>query len=189
MDTRYPSLIGSYRHTFTSGAVTTIAAGTATAGHILALRSGTAGKAALVKSIEVEFLLTTAFGAAQRVGFDAFIARGYTVAHTGATALTITGGGANAGSAAPFITGRVASTAALTAGTHTLDANPIAKGHLWASAIGALLGPRFYDFASSKQGGLLLQENEGLVVRNLVLMGATGVGEWTFTVEWDELAA
>jgi len=31
-----------------------------------------------------------------------------------------------------------------------------------------------------------LVQDEGLVVRNLILMGASGVGRWDFLVEWDE---
>ena len=188
MSSLNPSRVfGSYRHSFTSGAVTTIAAATATAGHILSLRFATAGQGALIKSLEVEFVLTTAFGAAQRVGYDAVIARAYTAAHTGATALTITGGQKNAGFRAPALAGRIANTGALTAGTHTFDTNPIAKGSFYASAIGAKLGPVLHDFTASDQGGILLGNEEGIVVRNTVLMGATGVGEWVFTLEWDEV--
>ena len=188
MSTRHPSrIIGSYRHSWTTGAVTTIAAGTATAGHLLALRYATADKAALVKSLEVSFLLTTAFGAAQRVGYDVVLARTYSAAHSGATALTMTGGTKNAGYAAPLLTGRIADAGALTAGTHTFDANPVCKESFWCSAIGAKMGPTFYDFAASEQKGLLLLADEGLVVRNVTLMGATGVGEWVFTCEWDEV--
>jgi hypothetical protein len=188
MSTRHPSrTLGSYRQSWTSGAVTTIAAGDATAGHILALRFATADKAALIKSLEVSFVLTTAFGAAQRVGYDVQIARGYSAAHTNGTALTLTGGAKNAGYNAPALTGRIASAAALTAGTHTFDANPICKESFYASAIGAKMGPTFYDFAASEQKGILLGNAEGLVVRNLILMGATGVGEWVFTCEWDEV--
>jgi hypothetical protein len=171
--------------TFTTGAVTTIAAGTATAGHILAMRSDSTPGAIRLRSFEPEFILTTAFGAAQEVGFDMLIARGYTAAHTGATALTMTGGGMTDQSAT-ILTGRIADAGALTAGTHTLDANPIAKGSQWCSAVGAALQPRVYDFTSSPRGGIILAADEGFVVRNTILMGATGVGKWHFTLEWDD---
>lgn len=186
MSSLFPNVLGSYRQSWSTGAVTTIAAGTGTAGHILALRHAVAGRGTLLKSLEVSFILTTAFGAAQRVGFDASIVRAYTAAHTGATALTVTGGAKNASFGAPSLTGRIANAGALTAGTHTFDANPICKDSIWASAIGAKLGPLFYDFTAANQKGILLQNEEGLVVRNLVLMSATGVGEWQFTCEWDE---
>ena len=192
MSSLYPTILGSYRQSWTTGAVTTIAAGTGTAGHILALRHATAGRGTMLKSLEVSFLLTTAFGAAQRVGFDVSIVRAYTDAHTAATgtALTVTGGGKNSGSGAPSLTGRIASAAALTAHASppTFDTNPIAKDSFYASAIGAKLGPLFYDFSGGDTKGILLQNQEGIVVRNLILMGATGVGEWVFTAEWDEVA-
>lgn len=182
-------ILSSHKQTVSTGSVTTIAAATATAGHLLALRSATAGKAVRIRSMEVEFILTTAFGAAQRVGFDAVVARAYTAAHTLQTALDFSGNTGNARTSydATILTGRIAGTAALTAGTHTLDTNPVARGSYWASAIGQVLGPRFYDFSGLECGGLVLANEEGLVVRNTVLMGATGVGQWDFTFEWDDV--
>ncbi len=177
----------SHRHTFTTGAVTTVTTGSATAGHILALRNASTVTAVRLRTLEVEFLLTTAFGSAQEVGFDAFILRGYQAAHTGATALTITGGRGLVDSSATVLTGRIADTGALTAGTHTLDTNPIAKGGVYCSAIGANLFPRLYDFTSMLDGGIVFVANEGLVVRNTIAMGATGVGKWHFTVEFDDV--
>jgi hypothetical protein len=180
-------IIGSHRLTFTTGQVTTIAAGDATAGHILALRPAASDRSIRLRSFEPEFFLSTAFGAAQEVGFDAVIARKYTVAHTGATALTMTGGRALAGYPNTVLAGRIADTGALSSGTHTLDANPIAKGSQYCSAIGQSLVPRLYDFTSMPLGGIILGSDEGLVVRNLVLMGATGVGRWYFTIEFDDV--
>ncbi len=185
-------IIGSYRQSFVSGAVTTIAAGTASAGHIFALRNATASRFVRIRTFEAEFLLTTAFGAAQEVGFDAFIARSYSAAHTGGTALTLTGTTGKKDSrydnAFSILTGRIASTAALTAGTHTLDTNPFAQGSIYASAIGAQMQGRFYDFSYMEPGGLVIAQNEGIVVRNTVLMGATGVGKWTFSIDYDVCA-
>lgn len=178
---------GSYKHTWTTGAVTTIAAGTATAGHILALRNATsAARTIRLRSLEVEFILTTAFGAAQEVGFDAYVARVYTAAHTGATALTMTGGRKVTTYDNPTLTGRIADAGALTAGTHTLDANAFARGSAWFSAVGQTLAPRFYDFSATEPGGIFLAADTGIVIRNTVLMGATGVGKWHFTAEFDE---
>lgn len=182
-------ITGSYRGAWTTGAVTTIAAGTATAGHLFALRSGTAGKAARLRKLEVEFILTTAFGAAQEVGFDAYVARGYSEAHTGATAITIATNDCKLITDDPtaLLAGRIADTGALTAGTHTLDAHPIARGSAWMSAVGAQLQPRQYDFSDHPYGGIILQNNEGVVVRNTILMGASGVGKWHFSAVWDQV--
>lgn len=181
-------IIGSYRQTVTTGAVTTIAAGTATAGHILALRSGTTGKAVRFRNFEAEFILTTAFGAAQEVGFDLSVARSYSAAHTNGTACDFTGntGKDRASRTATILAGRTASASALTAGTHTLDTNAVARSSVWCAAIGATLD-RYYDFTNLEAGGLLCVADEGLIGRNTILMGATGVGKWHFTFEWDDV--
>ncbi len=178
---------GSHRMTWSTGLVTTIAAGTASAGHLVALRNATSGRHVRLRRLEVEFLLTTAFGAAQEVGFDAFIARSYSAAHTGATALTMTGGRAQTADPATILTGRIADTGALTAGTQTLDANPIARGSLWCGAVGAAMLPRCCDFSGNDTGGIILASQEGMVLRNTVLMGASGVGRWSVTAEWDDV--
>ena len=183
------TVLGSYRQSFSTGLVTGVAAGDGTAGHILALRNdNTASKFVRLRALEVEFLLTTAFGSAQEVGFDAFVARGYSAAHTGATALTLATNDGKKLATYPttVLAGRIANTGALTAGTHTFDANPIARGSVYCSAIGAQLTARRYDFSEYEPGGIILADNEGIVVRNVTAMGATGVGRWQFTAEWDD---
>lgn len=183
-------VISSFKQTFSTGAVTGVVAGTATLGHLLALRNpASSGRVVRLRSLEIEFILTTAFGAAQQIGFDAYVARTYSAAHSAQTALDIatSGTGKKLGTMpASILTGRIAGTGALTAGTHTLDTNAIARGSAWASAIGAQLAPRYFDFTTSEPYGLFLREDEGLIVRNLIAMGATGVGTWHITPEWDE---
>lgn len=185
------NVVSSHRHTWTTGAVTTIAAGTASAGHLLALRSSHASRSIRIRTFEPEFILTTAFGAAQEVGFDVYLTSAYSAAHTGATALTMTGGEIHSAGEATNLTGRIADTGALTNGAHTINANAIARGSQWCSAIGAAIAPRLYDFTSCEAGGLILTGEaataEGLIVRNTILMGATGVGKWHFTFEWDDV--
>jgi hypothetical protein len=178
-------LRGSYREVFSTSNVTTVAAHTASAGHLLALRNKAAPQmVAVLKAIEVEFLLTTAFGSAQEVGFSAYLLRAYLAAHSGATALTVAGGQRTAADAPPQLTGWIADTGALTAGTHTIDTNPIARGSCYASAVGAQVLARRYDFMPF--GGFELGDEEGMLISNTVVMGAAGVGKWHFTVEWDE---
>ena len=187
-------LLGSYQSSFVTGNVTTIAAGTATAGFLFSMRFATAttpAQSLLVRSIEVEFLLTTAFAAAQEVGYDVVIARSYSASPTGGTAQTLAAGDGRkrAGNLAnPFsVAGdvRTASASAIVAGTQVLDGQSVARGSFWAAAIGArLYDPHPLDF-SGIDGGIVLAGNEGLIVRNTVLMGATGVGAWKFTVGYD----
>ena len=43
------------------------------------------------------------------------------------------------------------------------------------------------DGVSTSRAPIILAQNEGLVLRNTVLMGAVGVGTWVFQVEWDEI--
>jgi hypothetical protein len=179
---------GAYKRSFTTGAITGIAAGTATAGHLLAMRWADAAKTARLRSIELEFLLTTAFGAAQEVGFDVYRLTGYSAAHTGATALDFTGANnkKRVGAVDSIMTGRIANAGALTAGTHTLDTDALARMSVWAGAIGAQMAARYFDFTNTEPGGLYLANNMGLLLRNVIAWGATGVGKVHATVEWDE---
>lgn len=191
--------VGKYRQEYDSGLVTTVAAATSTAGFLFAMRWQSTAYAYLLRALGVEFFLTTAFGAAQEVGFDVMIARGFTASCSGGTALTPLGANdakertaypssvlASAGDM------RIGNTGALTAGTHTLDGRPIAKGSYDASAIRTRLGPYFFDFSQYESGGYqgggyLLRNNEGFIIRNTILMGATGVGIWKFTPVWSEV--
>lgn len=187
-----------------TGAVTLIAARTATAGQLLTIRypSSTASKM-YVKYIGARFILTTAYTTAQETGCDLILARSYTVNGTAGTAVDVGSTVADTNNLATefgtsLITAgcaRVADASAITAGTHTLDANPIGITSGWSSAIGIMVpeataGAKS-DFATlfdARQTGLPLKfgQDEGFVVRNTVLMGAVGVGRWDFCVEWDE---
>jgi hypothetical protein len=186
---------GSYRLSAQSGAVTTIAAATSSAGHIFSMRyvSSTTGAAMRIRAIEANFLLTTAFSAAQEVGFDVVAGRSFSASPTGATAIALSGNDAKKRTDHPnsdFVSGgdiRIAGTSAMTAGTVTLDSVPLVKGSFWASTVGNSLGPWRYDLSQVEPGGVVLKNNEGIIIRNTVLMGATGVGKWTFSVEWDEV--
>jgi hypothetical protein len=184
----YIDVLGSYRQTVSSGLTTGVAAGTATAGHILALRNSSSSKYIRLRALEVEAIVTTAFTTPQEFGFDVFVARSYSAAHTGATALTLATNDGKLLASYPttVLTGRVADTGALTAGTHTLDANAIAKGSVYTSAVGTSLTARRYDFSGTETKGVILGASEGVVARNTIAMGAAGVVKWHFTFEWDE---
>lgn len=185
-------VLGSFRQTFTTGDTTTIAAGTGTAGHLLAVRWTRRDIFMRLRSLEIEFFLSTAFGAAQEVGFDVLVARNITASAAGATAATIAGSGRMRAASLPSAISagdiRVADAGAITSGTHTLDANAIARGSQYLSAIGQSISPRYYDFTQAALGGLIFAANEGFVIRNTILMGATGVGKWHITADWDEIS-
>jgi len=190
MQTERFDITGSFVKTFTTGAITGIAAGTATAGHLAALQWTDTVKVARIRAIELEALITTAFGAAQEVGFDAYILRSFSVMHTGGNAIDFSGA-AGAGKkrdnyANSLMLGRVAAAAALTAGTHTLDTDALARVGFWAGAIGAKLERQRIEMALIEPGGEFLKTNMGLLIRNTILWGATGVGKLHVTVHWDE---
>ena len=36
-------------------------------------------------------------------------------------------------------------------------------------------------------GGLILLANEGILIKNTILMGAAGVGRWIFTLDFEDV--
>jgi hypothetical protein len=84
---RVSNLAGEYRMAVVSGALTTVAAGTTTAGHVFSFRNPDLTKKILLRYLAIDFNLTTAFGAGQAMGFDVIVATGYSASHTGGTAI------------------------------------------------------------------------------------------------------
>lgn len=199
-------LRGSYRLVCSTGAVTTVAARTASAGQVFVFRwPDTSAAKCFVKYVGAKFFLSTAYGTAQETGVDMIMARSFTVSATGGTAVDVGSTVANTGNLmasqpTSLITAncvRVATTDAFTAGTHTLDANPIGILSAYSSAIGITVpttgsgardgfGTLWDATTTTHRAPLVLAQDEGFVIRNLILMGATGVGRWDFCVEWDE---
>ena len=160
-----------FRYGGRSGLATTIAAGTASAGHVYALRNPTgSGKRISLARLRLAFIPTTAFGAAQAVRLAAYKATGYSAAHTGATAITPAKKN-TLNTTNSIATARIADTGALTAGTHTLNGQPFFE----AGAHGTL--PAFSEvYVPGDQHPEVLVPGEGIIVRNETLMGASGVG-------------
>lgn len=199
------SVRGSYRLVATTGAVTTIAARTATAGQLFTVRYPTAATAAhmYLRYLGARFTLTTAYGTAQETGCDLILARSYTVNGTNGTAVDLgstvtTTNKYDPGFPASLITAgccRIADTAAITAGTHTLNANPVGAVTAWSAAIGDQVplgtsgaGGGFGVLFDARDDGypIKITADQGFVCRNMPVMGATGVGHWDFCMIWDE---
>lgn len=187
-------LHGEYALAVQSGAVTVLVAG----GALLSLRNPDATKKISIRYINASFVCTTAFTAAQAMGLDAAIARSFSVVDTGGTAIDLTTvvdtNKRRQGQATSAITAncaRVASTTAIVAGTRVLDTNALFSQQGFIGAVGATLSLTLLDSrddgVSTSRAPIILAQNEGLVLRNTVLMGATGVGTWVFQVEWDEI--
>ena len=163
-----------------SGLITTIAAGTSTAGHLYVLRNPSSSTKVFVSRVRVAFHPTVAFGTGQSVSFALFKLTGYSAAHTGGTAITpakrITSEATASAAAA-----RIATTGALTAGTQTIASQPLFR----ASAFGTT--PHFsHEYRPRDDHPIVLEQNEGLLVRNEILMGASGVGIASIAVDgWE----
>ena len=186
-------MLGSYQVSANTGGLTTVAASTSSAGTIFSFRyvAGGSGTVAIVKRISVGFVCTTAFGTAQQMSYGIFAARGFTASDSGGTALTLTGNNnkMRTSSASSTALAQIATTGALTAGTRTIDSQPIAMTNFWVPGAGTSLVQTEILNYDAGDYNLVLATNEGFVINNMILMGATGVGTATVNVEWFEAAA
>lgn len=193
---QYPMYMGASGGSFSLGQVSgTMAAGLAGNSEIFHFRWTSASANAVVRS--VKFCVVCA-GTAFAVGIPTFtltIARSWSADGTGGTAVAL--GGNNNKRRQSFASSQIASgnirvstTAALTAGTKTLDANPISTivGGNHTSTAGLLVeaGTFLWGRDTSDEYPVLLAQNEGLVIRASV--PATGTWGFAPCVEWAELA-
>jgi hypothetical protein len=183
--------LGSYRLSMLSG---TMAAGLAGNSEVFQFRWSDASRLCVVTSIVWDGLSgsATAFTA----GFgkvDVMVARSWTADGSGGTPATITGNNQKQRtSMGTTLLGaaRVASTAALTAGTKTLDSQAIGQ---YSAAFGTATSTQWMpalDLFHVDPGGecpLVFAQNEGFVVRATV--PATGTWQFGVTVCWTEVAS
>lgn len=167
----------------------TVGAGLSANSELFQFRWTSTTKTAAIRRIQVSAGGITAFTA----GFakmDAVVARSWTVAGTGGGTATISGN--NAKLKTSFATTavteiRIATTAALGAGTKTLDSQAFANvvGSTTATAGTSIIFPTIiFDAMCDDQYPLLLGANEGFVIRATV--PATGTWTGGFAVTWDE---
>ena len=145
---------------------------------------------AIILAARWHWFTTTAFGAAQIVDHGLYVARAFTGVDSGGNALTLT---TNNGKKSTGYTTtrlgdfRMSSTAFLTAGTRTLDAQAQVIRGAWSGGIGQGLTPFDSNFLVKEEGPIILAAEEGLILNNLTAMGATGVISLAFEVAWAEL--
>jgi hypothetical protein len=183
-----------YRLHQQSGLLTTIAAATATAGHLWAMRWGSAAAACLVHRVRARWWTVTGFTAGQEIGMDLIRATSYSASHTGGTAATLTGLNGNkrtTHTTTDLTDMRIGTTAALTAGTHTLDTQAMGSAGAAELATGAAVPKMFFElderFDVDMGGPLVLLQNEGLVLRNTILGGTAGVWRVSVEADWSEV--
>lgn len=174
---------GAFRSVFATGALTGAGASTP----VMSFRWTSATLNALLMRMQATIETTTAFTTAQFLEFAPYIARSFTANDSGGNAVTAP---KKRTSLAATAVGdfRVASTGALTAGTRTLDAQPVGYLAAYSAAAGFTLGKNtLFDIAIEEQYPIVLAQNEGLVVNNVIALGAAGVLKIIFELEWLEL--
>lgn len=149
----------------------------------------------LVRRVGVGLITTTAFTTAQVVDFGLMVARSFTASDTGGTALAVAA--SNNGKHRTSLQGvtaadaRIASTAALTAGTRTLDAVMLGQVMGWSAAAGVTIPVTPSSIFQRDDGSdypLVLAPNEGIEIAALTAWGSTGVGRLYVQMEFAEVA-
>lgn len=169
-----------------SGALTLVAAD----GPVWSMQWTSTSLICVVKRIVISVGVTTAYTTAQVTRYGLYFARAYSVADTGGAAATLTTNNGKKDTSYPItaVTDmRMCTTGAITAGTRTLDAQPLDIAQFSTITLGAANDDEWnFGMVPSRQE-LILRQNEGLVINNLTLMGAVGVLLLAVTVEWAEV--
>jgi hypothetical protein len=178
-----------YRLSATSGLLTTIAAGTLTVGHVFAARFTHASKLFHVTRLRVAWQTIAGFTAAQEVSLAAYKVTGFTVAHT--TGGTVVAPLALApGYDASSLAGRIGAASTITGSTLVI-AEQILRGSFAELAAAATVQKGFIDQEAMNvlHPVCVLGNNEGILVRNEILMGSGGTGRLTVEIDGYERAA
>lgn len=190
-----PSPVGTHGAFSLSATSGVMAAGLAANAEIFQFRWTNAAVQQHLRSVRLEAGNAGTAFAAGVATFSMRLARAWTVDGTGGTALTFTGSDQKKRSAfattlAPSGTSvRIASTAALTAGTKTLDSNDFAGLTTGVQAVAGvtLLTPGTYlwERNTADEWPCIFTQNEGFVIRATVPI----TGTWTFNIdmEWSEI--
>lgn len=185
---RWPEADGFYFHSARSGAL----AGATAASVVWALRWTHATKLCVIDLLRCRAMPTTPFTAAQEWGFDAVIGRTYTAAHTGGTATTTGFPKKRASYPASNVSEiRMATTAALGGGTVTADIAEFISDLAWELVAAATVARSRVawekDYTDGVDGPPILVQNEGILVRPVVTLGAGGVVRLIVEVAWHEV--
>jgi len=186
-----PGALGAYRISQLSG---TMAAGLAANSEVFQFRWSDATRLCVVTSVSWDGLSGSATAFAAGFGkVDMLVARSWTADGSGGSAATITGNNAKQRTsmgATLLGASRIASTAALGAGTKTLDTQAVGQ---YSAAFGTGTSVQWvpqFDLFHADPGGespLVFAQNEGFVVRATV--PATGTWQFGVTVAWTEVTA
>jgi hypothetical protein len=183
--------LGSYRKSLLSG---TMAAALAANSEIWGFRWGDATRLGLVRRVVFDGLSGSATAFTAGFGkIDLMPARSFTASQTGGTAGTLTGnnGKMRTSMGTTLLTDiRISSTAALGAGTKTLDTDPIGQISL---SFGVVVSVQYVNPTPilgedvGPEHPFVCAQNEGLALRATV--PATGTWQFGVTCAWAEVAA
>ena len=192
---RPPEILGAYQYAITSGALTGVAAGALA--YSFRFNPAVTTNLCLIRRVEIGFSTITAFTTAQSLQYSMQIARAFTAVDSGGSSGAFTQ--ANTGkmrttmpTSQMSLTGsniQIANTGAMSAGTRTLDTQPIAFLAGSSTAIGTTLTITPIYQHQSGDYPLILGYQEGFILNNVQTMGAAGVINLTVNVEWMELSA
>jgi hypothetical protein len=191
-----PTDVGSLGAYVTSVLTGTMAAGIAGASPVFSFRNGGASVTNLVLIKRVAVAMTSlGTGFTAGVGlFEMFAARAFSVADTGGAGVNVSGNfnKLRTSFASSFVTNsRIATTAALTPGTRTLDGN--AMGQIFfavSTALNTVMLPTTDIFKRDLGAGdwpYIAAQNEGFIIQATV--PATGTWQMQVLVDWLEVAA
>jgi hypothetical protein len=187
--------LGSYRISMISG---TMAAGLAAASDVFQARWTDSTNLALVWGILIDGMggSATAFTAGF-ARFAAYISRTWTADGSGGSSATLTGNNnklRTSMATTSMSAVRISSTAALTTGTKTNDAQPAGQATFTIGTVASTnyLGQTcLYGSASLEDGGnpapIVLAQNEGVTMQATV--PATGTWQFGVTMAWSEVAS
>lgn len=178
-----------YLATMTSGALTGVAASNSTGTVFSFANLGAVNM--LVRRIGLSWVTTTGYTGAQYQDFGISLARSFSVADSGGTPWSSASNNTKIRTslAAPTnLDMRIGTTAALTAGTRSVDTNVIAQAGCWNAAAAAGTYIPFIWLVDQGPGDypIFFAQNEGFVIWPQTAMGAGGVGTLTVTVEFAE---
>ena len=192
---RPPEVLGAYQYAMTSGALTTVAAG----GLVFSFRwnPSVTTNLCMIRRVEIGVATATAFTTAQSLQYSMQIARAFTAVDSGGTSGAFTQ--ANTGKmrtsmptsqmAAAGSNIQIANTGAMTAGTRTLDTQPMSYLAGSSTAVATTLPLTAIYQHQTGDYPLILAYQEGFILNNVQTMGAAGVINLTVNVEWMELSA
>lgn len=186
--------LGHYRLATTVALVVTQAAN----GTLFSFRWGDATRFCVLQKLRLELLQTAAATATIMPSFQVFIARSFSVSDSAGTAITITGNNMKkrtSGMGTTLVTDirKSAVAAGLTAGTRTLDAEPIIE----MATNSTITTPNAITYRKELEMDVgdgihpyVFAQNEGFIVRGpTVVFGAAGTANLLVDMAWAEVTA